>query len=119
MHSNNDNIRVPLAPVTPPFAPRLRLYTHMSIHLVKHENIPSPTDIPRLLLLRPLVDGSDNGMVTLKGFKGKLLLGLETQLPHLLDFLCENNLGLCGTVDTVGLDGNENTTADLEEETGV
>lgn len=82
------------------------------------KNVPRPVTSP-CHLFRPLVDSSHNGVVTLEGLKGKLFLRLQTHLPHFLDFLCEYNLGLRGTVDTVGLDGDEHTTADLEEEACV
>lgn len=58
-------------------------------------------------------------MVTLEGFKGKLLLGLDAHLPQLGDFLGEDGLRCGSRVDTVGLDGDDDTTADLQEETSV
>ena len=35
--------------------------------------------------------------------------------PKLLDFSSKDCLWCCGTIDTVGLDGNDDTTANLEE----
>jgi hypothetical protein len=56
-------------------------------------------------------------VVTLEGLERKLLLGLDAHLPQLGNFLCEDGFGRGGRVDTVGLDGDDNTTTDLEEET--
>ena len=50
-------------------------------------------------------------MVTLERLKGQLLLGLNLLLTHLLDLAGEHNLGLGRGVDTVGLDGDNDTTA--------
>jgi hypothetical protein len=58
-------------------------------------------------------------MVTLEGFQGKLELGLDGLSSHLLDLGSEDLGGGSGTVDTVGLDGDKDTTADLEEPVGV
>lgn len=58
-------------------------------------------------------------MVTLEGLEGKLLLGLDAHLPQLGNFLGENGLGGGSRVDTIGLDGDDDTTANLQEETGV
>ena len=58
-------------------------------------------------------------MVTLEGLKGKLLLGLDAHLSQLVDFLCEDGFGGGSRVDTVGLDGDDDTTSNLEEESGV
>ena len=66
-----------------------------------------------------LVDTDDHGVVTLEGLEGKLLLGLDAHLPQLGDFLGEDGLGGGGRIDTVGLDGDDDTTANLQEETGV
>jgi hypothetical protein len=56
-------------------------------------------------------------VVTLEGLKGKLLLGLDAHLPQLGDFLCEDGFRCSGRIDTVGLDGDDDTSADLKEET--
>jgi hypothetical protein len=56
-------------------------------------------------------------VVTLEGLEGQLLLGLDAHLPQLGDFLCEDGFRCSGRVDTVGLDGDDDTSADLEEET--
>ena len=58
-------------------------------------------------------------MVTLERLQGQLLLRLNLLLTHLLDLLGENNLGLGCAVNTVGLDGDDNTTLVLEEHVGV
>jgi hypothetical protein len=66
--------------------------------------------------LRSLVNTDNHGVVTLEGLKSQLLLGLDAHLPQLRDFLGEDGLGGSSRVDTVGLDGNDDTTADLQEE---
>jgi len=66
-----------------------------------------------------LVDTSDHGVISLEGLKGKLLLGLDALLSHLLHLTGEDGLGGSSRVDTVGLDGNKNTTADLQEQVSV
>lgn len=58
-------------------------------------------------------------MVSLVGFEGQLFLRLDALALELLDLLREDGLGGGGAVDTVGLDGDDNTTADLEEHVGV
>jgi hypothetical protein len=58
-------------------------------------------------------------VVTLERLKGKLLLGLDTHLSQLSDFLGEDSLRCGSRVDTVGLDGDDDTTADLQEEASV
>lgn len=68
--------------------------------------------------MRSLVDTDDHGVVTLERLEGKLLFGLDTHLSQLGDFLCEDSLGCGSRIDTVGLDGNDDTTSYLEEETG-
>lgn len=80
-------------------------------------------DITRDQRLRPLcgtlVDTSDDTVVTLERLEGQLLLGLNLLLAHLLDLLSEHNLGLGCAVNTVGLDGDNDTTSILEEHVGV
>lgn len=56
-------------------------------------------------------------MVTLEGLEGQLLLGLDAHLPQLGDFLRKDGFGSGGRVDTVGLDGDDDTASYLEEET--
>jgi hypothetical protein len=67
--------------------------------------------------LRALVDADDHGVVTLERLERQLLLGLDAHFPQLGDFLCEDSFGRGGRVDTVGLDGDDDAAADLEEET--
>jgi hypothetical protein len=66
-----------------------------------------------------LVDTDDHGVITLERLEGELLLGLDAHLPQLGDFLSEDSLGCGSRVDTVGLDGDDDTTANLQEETSV
>ena len=78
----------------------------------------------RLSLLRmhlccALVDTSNHGVVSLEGLKGKLLLGLDALLSHLLNLTGEDGLGGSSRVDTVGLDGDKDTTTDLQEQVSV
>jgi hypothetical protein len=63
-----------------------------------------------------LVNTDNHGVVTLEGLKSQLLLGLDAHLPQFRDFLSEDGLGCGSRVDTVGLDGDDDTTADLQEE---
>lgn len=58
-------------------------------------------------------------MVTLEGLQSQLLAGLDLLVSHLLDLAGEDDLGLGGTVDTVGLDTDDDTTLGLEEHVGV
>lgn len=61
-------------------------------------------------------------IVIVKGSKhtqSKLELGLDGLSTHLLDLVGEDLSSGSGTVDTVGLDGDEDTTANLEEPVGV
>lgn len=51
--------------------------------------------------------------------QSELELGLDGLRPHLLDFAGENLGGGSSTVDTVGLDGDEDTTSGLQEPVGV
>lgn len=77
------------------------------------------TDLVLNCLCCALVDTSNHGVISLEGLKGKLLLGLDALLSHLLHLTGEDGLGGSGRVDTVGLDGNKDTTADLQEQVGV
>lgn len=74
---------------------------------------------PIFLLCRTLVDTSNDTVITFERLQSQLLLGLDPLLSHLLDFAGENNLRLGGTVDTVGLDGDDDTTTLLEEHVSV
>lgn len=67
--------------------------------------------------MRSLVNTDNHGVITLEGLKSQLLLGLDAHFPQLGDFLCEDGFGGGGRVDTVGLDGDDDTASDLEEET--
>jgi hypothetical protein len=58
-------------------------------------------------------------VVSLEGLKGQLLLGLNALLSQLLDFSGENGSRSGGGIDTVGLDGDNDTTTNLEEQMGV
>ena len=58
-------------------------------------------------------------MITLERLEGKLLLRLDAHVPQLSDLLSEDGLRCGGRVDTVGLDGDDNTTANLQEVAGV
>lgn len=71
-----------------------------------------------LRLLRSLVDANHHGVVTLERLECQLLLGLDAHLSQLSDFLCEDGLGGSGRIDTVGLDGDDDSATNLEEETG-
>jgi hypothetical protein len=70
-------------------------------------------------LVRPLVYTSNESVIALERLERQLLFGLDTHFPHLLNFRGEHDFGLCGRIDTVGLDGNEDTATDLEEQAGV
>jgi len=58
-------------------------------------------------------------VITLEGLEGQLLLGLNLLLAHLLDLTSEHNVGSSRAVDTVGLDGDNGTTAILQEHVGI
>lgn len=58
-------------------------------------------------------------MVTLEGLQSQLLLRLDLLVTHLLDLTGEHNLRGSCAVDTVGLDGDQSTTAILQEHVGV
>lgn len=58
-------------------------------------------------------------MITLEGLQSQLLLGLDLLLTHLLDLTGEHNLSSGRGVDTAGLDGDQDTTALLEEHVSV
>lgn len=51
--------------------------------------------------------------------QGKLELGLDAVASHLLHLSSKDLSGGSGTVDTVSLDGNQDTTAGLQEPVGV
>jgi hypothetical protein len=71
------------------------------------------------LLRRTIVDTGDDTVVSLEGLQSQLLLGLDLLISHLLDLAGEHNLRLGCAVDTAGLDGDDDTTARLEEHVGV
>jgi len=58
-------------------------------------------------------------VVTLERLQRQLLLWLDALGTHLLHLHGEDLLGGLGGIDTVCLDGNDDTAADLEEEMGV
>lgn len=70
-------------------------------------------------LCAALVDTGNHGVISLERLKGQLLLGLDALLSHLLHLSGEDGLGGGSRVDTVGLDGNKDTTTELEEKVGV
>lgn len=70
-------------------------------------------------LLSAGVDTNNHGVVSLERLKGKLLLGLDALLPKLLDLASEDSLRRGSGVDTAGLDGDHDTTTNLEELVGV
>lgn len=106
----------------------------LNLHL---KRITQQLDLDRLGLVALVLTGNQT-MVTLEGFcnmlvrwtkrywlldvkhtQGKLELGLDGLSSHLLDLVGEDLSSGSSAVDTVGLDGDENTTADLEEPVGV
>lgn len=70
-------------------------------------------------LRRSRVDTSDESVVTLEGLERQLLLGLDAHFPHLVDLRGEDGFGGSGGIDTVGLDGDQDTTTGLEEKASV
>lgn len=58
-------------------------------------------------------------MVTFERLQSQLLLGFDLLLSHLLHLTSENNLGFGRAVDTVGLDGDNDTTLVLQEHVGI
>jgi hypothetical protein len=70
-------------------------------------------------LLSAGVDTNNHGVISLERLKGELLLGLDALLPELLDLASEDSLRRGGGVDTAGLDGDHDTTTNLEELVGV
>ena len=66
-------------------------------------------------LCRALVMTGHYTVVTFERLQGQLLPRLYSLLSHLLDFLGEHHFGLGRTVDTVGLDTDNDTTLALEE----
>ena len=72
-----------------------------------------------LLLRRCSVDADDDRVVPLVGLEGHLLLRLHLFCLHLLDLSGEDDLGLGGRVDAVGLDGDDEVAAVLQEVGGV
>lgn len=88
----------------------------LEIQVYDHRPCIVKSQVKPLLSCRSLVDTHNHGVITLKGLKRQLLLGLDAHLPQLGDFLGKDGFGRGGRVDTVGLDGDDNTTANLEEE---
>ena len=72
-----------------------------------------------LLLGRCSVDADDDRVIPLVGLEGHLLLRLHLFCLHLLDLSGEDDLGLGGRVDAVGLDGDDEVAAVLQEVGGV
>ena len=70
-------------------------------------------------LFGAVVNTDNHGVVTLERFKSQLLLGLDAHFPELGNFLSEDSLRCGGRVDTVGLDGDDDTATNLQEKTGV
>jgi len=68
-----------------------------------------------LLLWGRTVDSNDDGVVSLVGFECDLFLWLHLLRLHLLDLAGEDCLGLGCGVDTVGLDGDDEVAAVLQE----
>eukprot|EP00343_Euplotes_focardii_P007106 CAMPEP_0205822690 /NCGR_PEP_ID=MMETSP0206-20130828/13622_1 /ASSEMBLY_ACC=CAM_ASM_000279 /TAXON_ID=36767 /ORGANISM="Euplotes focardii, Strain TN1" /LENGTH=268 /DNA_ID=CAMNT_0053119185 /DNA_START=18 /DNA_END=821 /DNA_ORIENTATION=+ len=67
------------------------------------------------LFLSGAVAADDDGVVALVGLEGDLLGGLEAVCLELLDLARKDGLGLCGGVDAVGLDRDDEVAAVLEE----
>lgn len=66
-----------------------------------------------------LIYADDHSVVSLIRFKSKLFLGLDTLLPHIVNFTGKHLGRRRRRVDTVGLDGNDDGAAVLEEVVGV
>lgn len=62
-----------------------------------------------------LVYTDNHSVVSLIRFEGKLFLRLDTLLPHIVNLTSKHLGRRGGRVDTVGLDGDDNGTAILEE----
>lgn len=71
------------------------------------------------LVLVAEVLGSDQAVITLERLEGQLVLGLHRFGAHLLDLVGEDFGSGSRAVDTVGLDGDEDTATNLEEPVGV
>jgi hypothetical protein len=72
-----------------------------------------------LLLWGRAVDSDNNGVVSLVGFECDLLLRLHLLRLHFLDLAGKNSLGFGCRVDTIGLDGDDEMAAVLQEVGGV
>jgi hypothetical protein len=90
----------------------------ISFNVHSKRNTQKHDSLSHLGLVAQVLAGNQT-MVTLEGFQGKLELGLNGLSTHLLDLSGEDLSGGSGTVNTVGLDGDKNTTVDLEEPVGV
>lgn len=62
-----------------------------------------------------MVFTDNHGVVSLEGLKSELFLRSDTLFSQLGNFSCEDSFRCCCTVDAVGLDGDDDTTANLEE----
>lgn len=90
-----------------------------STQLRTHENQKPFSFANHQNLFAARIDSADHSVVSLEGLQGELLLGLQPLLTHLLHLAGEDSLGSGRAVNAVGLDGNDNTTAVLEEQMGV
>lgn len=79
---------------------------HFHIHRTSHLRVP-------------LVLAYNNSVVPLVRLQCQLLLWLDTLFSHDVDFTGKDLCGGCGGIDTVCLDGNDDSATVLEEVVGV
>lgn len=65
------------------------------------------------------ISSSNNTMVSLERLESQLLQRLHTLLTHLLYLASKDSFGCSSRIDTVCLDGHDDSTADFEEEMSV
>lgn len=70
-------------------------------------------------LVAARIDSANHSVVSLERLQSELLLGLQPLLTHLLNLTGEDGLRCGRAVDTVGLDGHDDTTTVLQEKVGV
>src|SRR5271169_6541221 len=71
------------------------------------------------LLLHSLIFSSDDTMISFIWFQGNLFFRFDSFLFHFLHLLCKNNFWICGRINAIRLDRNDNSTIQFKKHVSI